>query len=480
MDGVFYNRFERHAHGEGLKGQSTHYCSGCGHGLVHKYLAEAIDELGVQDRTIAISPVGCSVFMYYYLDVGNSQAAHGRAPAVALGHKMANPDSVVISYQGDGDLASIGLAEIIQAAQMGVPMTIIFVNNAIYGMTGGQMAPTTLMEQQTTTTPTGRDRLAGEPMRMAETIGQLNGPVYVERVALYDNKQRVRTQKAIKKALRVQVENRGLGFVEVLSECPTHLHMSPSDAEQWVKEEMVPIFPLGVKKDVETEPWFQLDPPNFEPDGVSTVIGSSTERNGKGTEPFPSHIDPQDVSIKFAGAGGDGAQTIAMLTTRTAINAGYDSTHIPSYGPESRGGTSYADVHIATTEVLSPASPKPHVLVVFNPQSLEKFGPTVRAGGVILYDSTVIVAPPDMDPAIRTYGIPFTQIAVDLGKAMVKNTVALGATVAATNIFPVQRFVDTIEDALKNKCALLPINLEAFNQGMEAFASLSNSDSARS
>ncbi|UCD23927.1 MAG: 2-oxoacid:acceptor oxidoreductase family protein [Gemmatimonadota bacterium] len=472
MEGVFYNRFERHAHGEGLKGQSTHYCSGCGHGLVHKYLAEAVDELGVQDRTIAISPVGCSVFMYYYLDVGNSQAAHGRAPAVALGHKMANPQSIVISYQGDGDLASIGLAEIIQAAQMGVPMTIIFVNNAIYGMTGGQMAPTTLMEQQTTTTPTGRDRLTGEPMRMAETIGQLNGPVYVERVALYDNKQRVRTQKAIKKALRMQVENRGLGFVEVLSECPTHLHMSPSDAEQWVKDEMVPIFPLGVKKDVETEPWFQLDPPNFEPADVATVIGSSTESNGRGTEPFPAHIDPEDVSIKFAGAGGDGAQTIAMLTTRTAINAGYDSTHIPSYGPESRGGTSYADVHIATTEVLSPASPKPHVLVVFNPQSLEKFGPTVRDGGVILYDSTVIVEPPEMDPGIRAYGIPFTQIAVDLGKAMVKNTVALGATVAATQIFPVERFVETMEDALKDRCALLPINREAFNRGVEAFSDL--------
>ena len=472
MEGVFYNRFERHAHGEGLKGQSTHYCAGCGHGLVHKYLADAVDKLGVQDRTIAISPVGCAVFMYYYLDVGNSQAAHGRAPAVALGHKMANPDSVVISYQGDGDLASIGLAEIIQAAQMGIPMSIIFVNNAIYGMTGGQMAPTTLMEQRTTTTPTGRDRMTGEPMRMAETIGQLNGPVYVERVALYDNKQRVRAQKAIKKAVQLQVENRGLAFVEVLSECPTHLHMSPSDAEKWVKQEMVPIFPLGVKKDLDTEPWFNLDKPNFAPDDVVTVIGSSTERNAKVVEPFPSHIDTEDVSIKFAGAGGDGAQTIAMLTTRTAINAGYDSTHIPSYGPESRGGTSYADVHVATTEVLSPASPKPHVLVVFNPQSLEKFGPTVRDGGVVLYDSTVIVEPPQMDPGIKTYGIPFTQIAVDLGKAMVKNTVALGATVAATKIFPVERFVDTMEDALKNKCALLPINREAFNRGIEAVAEL--------
>jgi 2-oxoisovalerate ferredoxin oxidoreductase beta subunit len=147
--------------------------------------------------------------MYYYLDVGNTQAAHGRAPAVAMGHKMANPESVVISYQGDGDLASIGLAEIMQATQTGIPMTFIFVNNAIYGMTGGQMAPTTLMKQTTTTTPTGRDRLTGEPLKMAETVGQLDGPVYVERVALYDNKQRVRAQKAIKKAIKMQVEGRG-------------------------------------------------------------------------------------------------------------------------------------------------------------------------------------------------------------------------------------------------------------------------------
>ncbi len=469
MENAFYNRFERHAHGEGLKGHSTHYCAGCGHGLVHKYLADAVQELGVQDRTIAISPVGCAVFMYYYLDVGNVQAAHGRAPAVAMGHKMANPESIVISYQGDGDLASIGLAEIMQATQTGIPMTFIFVNNAIYGMTGGQMAPTTLMEQLTTTTPTGRDRLAGEPMKMAETVGQLDGPVYVERVALYDNKQRVRAQKAIKKAVRMQVEGRGLAFVEILSECPTHLHLTPSEAEDWVKEQMVPVFPLGVKKDVEVEPWFDLAKPSFDALAVSDVIGGATRSPKRFADGFPSHIDPEDISIKFAGAGGDGAQTIGMLTTRVAINEGWDSTHIPSYGPESRGGTSYADVHIATTEVLSPASPKPHVLVAFNPQSLEKFGTTVRPGGTILYDSTVVPKPPQLDSRVAMFGIPFTQIAVDLGKAMVKNTVALGAMQAATKLFPKESFHAAIEDALRNRCALLPINMEAFAHGGRAF-----------
>ena len=145
---VFYRQFERHDHGEGIKTHTTTYCPGCGHGLAQKYLAEAIDELGVQDRTVLISPVGCAVFSYYYFDVGNSQAAHGRAPAVAIGHKTANPDSIVISYQGDGDLAAIGLAEIVSAAQMGIPITVVFANNAIYGMTGGQMAPTTLMGER--------------------------------------------------------------------------------------------------------------------------------------------------------------------------------------------------------------------------------------------------------------------------------------------------------------------------------------------
>ena len=171
MSAVFYERFERHAHGEGLKGRATHYCPGCGHGLAHKYLAKAIDKLGIQDRTVAVSPVGCAVFLYYYFDTGNTQAAHGRAPAVAIGQKVSNPESIVVSYQGDGDLASIGLAEIVSTAQQGLPITVIFVNNAVYGMTGGQMAPTTLLGQSTTTSPYGRSDLAtGHPMRMAELI----------------------------------------------------------------------------------------------------------------------------------------------------------------------------------------------------------------------------------------------------------------------------------------------------------------------
>jgi 2-oxoisovalerate ferredoxin oxidoreductase beta subunit len=468
MTSVFYEKFERHADGKGLKGHSTHYCPGCGHGLVHKYLAEAIDELDIQDRTVAVSPVGCSVFMYYYLDVGNTQAAHGRAPAVAIGHKVANPDSIVISYQGDGDLASIGLAEIIQAAQMGLPITVIFVNNAIYGMTGGQMAPTTLIGQKTSTTPEGRERFLGEPMRMAELIAQLDGPVYVERVALYDNKQRVRAQKAILKALRLQVENRGFAFVEVLAECPTHLDLTGPQAEAWVKEQMVPVFPLGVKKDVEKEPWFKMPPPNFKAEKVMEIIGGSAEASPAFSTGFPKHIDEADISLKLAGAGGDGAQTAAMLITRAAINEGFDATHIPSYGPESRGGTSYADVHMAEAQVLSPASPAPHILIAFNAPSLAKFGPHVQPNGVILYDSAVVAEPPRLNSNVKIFGVPFTEIAVDLGKAVVKNIVALGALQAVTNILPKESFLTAVRQALKEKCAMIPLNEEAFAWGIKA------------
>lgn len=467
METVFYNRFERHDKAEGLKAHTTHYCPGCGHGLIQKFIAEAIDELGIQDRTIAVSPVGCSVFMYYYLDVGNTQAAHGRAPAVAIGHKTANPDAIVISYQGDGDLASIGLAEIMSLAQMGLPVTVIFVNNAIYGMTGGQMAPTTLMNQKTTTTPAGRDRICGEPLKVAETIAQLDGPAYVERVALFNNKQRFRARKAIKKAIQMQVENRGLGFVEVLSECPIHLHLTPGETEKWVEETLSKVFPLGVKKDLKLDPWFDLGEPSFDAERVLDEIQATEEKVARFSKGFPEHIDPDDVSIKFAGAGGDGAQTIAKLTCAAAINEGMDSTYIPSYGPESRGGTSYADVHIAREEVLSPAVPDPHALVVFNPPSMEKFARTVRPGGVIVYDTSVISELPELDADVQIVGVPFTQIARDMGNIRVKNIIALGALQAATGFMEKESLLTALDQALRAKPDLVELNHQAFDRGVQ-------------
>jgi 2-oxoisovalerate ferredoxin oxidoreductase beta subunit len=468
MSSVFYPKFERHSHGEGLKGNSTHYCAGCGHGLVHKYMAEAIEELGIQDQVVLVSPVGCSVFAYYYFDTGNTQAAHGRAAAVAIGHKLANPASTVISYQGDGDLASIGLAETIGAAQLGAPITVIFINNAIYGMTGGQMAPTTLMGQVTATSPDGRNVFNGQPIKMSEMIAQLDGSIYVERVALFSAAERKKTKRAVKKALQLQVEGRGYTFIEVLAECPTHLKMTPDKAEKWVKECMVPVFPLGVKKDVTVEPWFKYEAPEFDGAHLVKVVGGTSVATSRFCKAFPTHLNPSDISLKLAGSGGDGIQTAAILIATAAINEGFDGTHIPSYGPESRGGTSYADTHVAKDEVLNPASPTPDILMAFNAPSLAKFGTTVAKGGFIIYDSSVAKDVKPADPSITCVGVPFTDIARGLGKLVVKNIVALGALQAATGIFPEATFLAAVHQALKDKASLIPLNEKAFAAGIAA------------
>ena len=247
---VFYDSYERKAELQ----QQTHYCPGCGHGVAHKLIAEAIQELGIQDKTILVSPVGCSVFAYYYFDVGNVQSAHGRASAVATAVKRACPDKVVLSYQGDGDLAAIGTAEIIHAANRGEKIAVFFVNNGIYGMTGGQMAPTTLVGQKSTTTPWGRHASTeGFPLHMSELLSTLEAPVYIERVALCDNKNIMRARRAVRKALELQRDNVGFSFVEILSPCPTIWGKDPIDARSWVADGMIPVFPLSVFRDRKPE-----------------------------------------------------------------------------------------------------------------------------------------------------------------------------------------------------------------------------------
>jgi len=464
---VFYDRFERHDGATGLKAHGTHYCAGCGHGLVHRYLADAIEKLGIQDRTVAVSPVGCGVFLYYYLDVGNTQAAHGRASAVAVGHKLANPESVVISYQGDGDLAAIGLLEAIYAAQIGIPITVVFVNNAIYGMTGGQLAPTTLLGQKTSTTPEGRAVTSGAPLRMAEMIAALDGPVYVERVALHDAKQRRRAAKAIEKGLSLQASNAGYSFIEVLAECPTHLKLSPVEAERWVVEKMLPVFPLGVKKDAPPSSWASaFRTPRFERDVLLAAVSPDASPPPRFCSGFPNTPFGDDIGIKVAGAGGDGAQAAAMLVACAAINEGFDATYIPSYGPQSRGGTSFADVRVAETEVLSPDVPEPHALVAFNAPSLARFGPAVKKGGVVVYDGSVVRDPPALDPRVRVLGVPCGEIARELGQPLTKNVVAVGALVGATSLMPEETLLAALRQALAGKRASLEVNEHAFRAGL--------------
>lgn len=227
-----------------------HYCPGCTHGIIHRLVAESLEELGVGEKAIGVAPVGCAVFAYNYFNCDMHEAAHGRAPAVATGIKRARPENVVFTYQGDGDLASIGTAEIVHAATRGEKFTTIFVNNAIYGMTGGQMAPTTLPGQVTTTSPYGRDtNHCGYPVRVSEMLATLKGSYYIERVSVNNVKNVIAAKKAIKKAFEYQLEGKGFCLVEVLSTCPTNWGLTPIEALKWLDENMIPYYPLGVYKD---------------------------------------------------------------------------------------------------------------------------------------------------------------------------------------------------------------------------------------
>ena len=228
-----------------------HYCPGCGHSIIHRVMCEVIDEMDLQDKAIGIPPPGCSVFAYDYFDVDMAESAHGRGAAVATGIKRAYPEAIVFTYQGDGDLAAIGTGETLHAANRGERITAIFINNAVYGMTGGQMAPTTLLDQQTTTTPYGRDvRLEGYPIKMSEILALVKGTVYIERTAVNSPANIRKTKKAIRKAFQMQIDDLGFSLGEILSPCPTNWRMSPVEAWQWIDKEMTKEFPLGVIKDI--------------------------------------------------------------------------------------------------------------------------------------------------------------------------------------------------------------------------------------
>ena len=231
-----------------------HYCPGCTHGIIHRLVAEAIDKLGIEGKCIGVAPVGCSVMAYNYFNCDMVQAAHGRAPAVATGVKRADPENIVFTYQGDGDLASIGMAETVHAAARNENITVIFVNNAIYGMTGGQMAPTSLPGQVTQTSPYGRDvSTTGYPVRVCELLSELEGPHYLERVAVNNVKNVKKAKAAIEKAFKNQIEGKGFSLIEVVSTCPTNWGLTPKKALEWVDEKMIPYYPLGVYKDKDAQ-----------------------------------------------------------------------------------------------------------------------------------------------------------------------------------------------------------------------------------
>jgi 2-oxoisovalerate ferredoxin oxidoreductase beta subunit len=441
---AFYERYLRKSE---LQHQ-THYCPGCGHGIVHKMIAQAIDRLGIQDRTILVSPVGCSVFAYYYFDVGNIQGAHGRAPAVATAVKRSHPESIVISYQGDGDLSAIGCAEIVHAANRGENITVVFINNAIYGMTGGQMAPTTLLGQKSTTTPFGRSAAnEGYPLRVSELLATLEAPVFIERVALGDNRQIAHADRAIRKALDNQVKRLGFSLVEVLSPCPTIWKMDPVDAQSWVREVMTKTYPLGILRDHTAEAVPRPDPP--EPPTLERIPEILGLADGRHEQSVSAAGGPVDLRLKVAGFGGQGVLLLGEVLAEAALAAGLEVSWLPSYGPEQRSGTSNCHVRLSSQPIDSPLVSRPNVLVAMNEPSARKFAASVTPGGWIFYNGAAL---PDgcERPDVRVVAQPFNQIASDLGEPRAANMVMLGALLEATGVLAEGPILAVLRKLVKN------------------------------
>jgi len=421
----FFSRFTRK---EELQHQ-THYCPGCGHGQVHKMLARAIDELGIQDRTVLISPVGCSVLAYNYFDVGNVQGAHGRAPAVATAVKRSRPESILISYQGDGDLSSIGAAEILHAANRGENITVIFVNNAIYSMTGGQVAPTTLLGQKTATSPMGKNSTSeGFPLHMSELLATLEAPVYIERVGLGDNKQIVQATRAIKRAVENQVKGLGFSLIEVLAPCPTIFKMTPVDAQHWVRDVLAKTYPIKVILDRTKEA--HLHPlPEAAPalEKIPHILGIATEGLPEGNPVVHDETEPDlDLRVRVAGFGGQGVLLLGEVLAEAGLDAGLEVSWLPSYGPEMRSGTSNCHVRLARHMIDSPLVTNPNVLVAMNEPSLKKFYKNVPPGGWILYNGESYPEECVQDD-VHVLACPFTHVADELGDSRACNMVMLGA-----------------------------------------------------
>ncbi|HEY1208526.1 MAG TPA: 2-oxoacid:acceptor oxidoreductase family protein [Terracidiphilus sp.] len=461
--------FERFTRKEELQHQ-THYCPGCGHGQVHKMLARAIDELGIQNKTILVGPVGCGVFTYNYFDVGNISAAHGRAPAVATGAKRSRPESIVIGYQGDGDLAAIGTAEILHAANRGENITIIFVNNAIYSMTGGQLAPTSLLGQKSATSPLGRKAdNEGYPLHMSELLATLEAPVYIERVALGDNKQIAMATRAIKRAVENQVRGLGFSLIEVLSPCPTIFKMTPVQAQHWVRDVLAKTFPVKVIIDrtKERQP-MSLHTPEPALDQIPKILGVDNESLPGGNPIVREKTAPDvDLRVRVAGFGGQGVLLLGEVLAEAGLDAGLEVSWLPSYGPEMRSGTSNCHVRLSKHEIDSPMVTNPNVLVAMNEPSLRKFYKSVPPGGWILYNGDSF--PDDCEQKdVHVLASPFIRLADELGDARAGNMVMLGALLEIAGVVEDVNIDAALRRLVKNP-RWMELNKRALARGKELY-----------
>jgi 2-oxoisovalerate ferredoxin oxidoreductase beta subunit len=444
---------------------ATHYCAGCGHGILHKIIGGAMVDLGIQEKCIFVSPVGCALFAYYYFDCGNIQAAHGRASAVATGASRAQDEAVVISYQGDGDLASIGLNETIQAANRGEKIAVFFVNNTVYGMTGGQMAPTTLIGEVTMTTPGGRDPAdAGYPIHMCELLDTLEAPVFIERISLSDIKHIRKARRVVRKALEIQREGKGYTFVEVLSPCPTLLRKDAKGVEKFINEEMGKEFPLKNFRDrsSEAEP-ISRGAIDLSKETLDRVFGVT------GLDSVEVAEDPnfQEKRVTIAGFGGQGVLSMGLALAQAAYRAGRYVSWYPEYGPEQRGGTSNCSVVISGVPIGSPVVDEPDVLVAFNRPSLDRFASRVKRGGLILYEAkSGDFKAPDGAEAIS---VQATAIATAKGVEQATNTAMFGALMEVGGLnLPRESYGEAFNYTFAKKPKLIPINLEILEDGAES------------
>lgn len=460
----FYEIFERKS---GSNKITTHYCPGCGHGVIHKLIAEAMDDFGIGDKSVVISPVGCSVFAYYYFNCGNVQAPHGRAPAVGTGIKRALPDSIVVSYQGDGDLAGIGGNEILHAANRGENITVFFVNNAIYGMTGSQMAPTTLIGQRTTTTPYGRTvKNEGYPIKVCELLSSLEAPVYLERVAITDAKNVMKARKSIRKGLQNQIEGKGFSLIEILSPCPTGWGVKPVEAKNWVEDVLTKHFQLGVFKDKTAEAVPEAaERKTFSSEEILEILGVSKNGTEHLFDKPEVKTNYQNPRIKISGFGGQGILFLGQLLSQSAMRSGYYTTWLPSYGPEMRGGTANCHVMISNKRIGSPLVSETDVLFAMNLPSLDKFEDEVRKDGLILVNSSLINRNVKRNDLEVLY-IPATELADEVGNTKAANLVMFGAYVAKSKILSQECALFTANETVKKK-EFLKVNEEAFRKGME-------------
>ena len=456
---VIYNEYKRKDGDQ----SNTHYCPGCGHGTIQKMIASAIQELGIQDRVIFLSPVGCSVFSYYYYDTGNIQCSHGRAPAVATGVKRSLKDAIVISYQGDGDLAGIGMTEIIHSANRNEQITVFFINNATYGMTGGQMAPTTLLEEKTLTTPFGREsERDGDPLKMAEVIASLSAPVYVQRCAVSNTKDLLNTKKAIEIGLKNQVEKLGFSFIEILSPCPTNWKMNSIDSRDYIDSVMKEAYPLKVFVDKRKErlPYKGSSFPLLNDDSLLHLIAPKQEMK----EFDPIRLD-NEVAIAITGFGGQGILSAGTLLANAGLSHHLNVSWLPSYGPEMRGGRASVTIMLSNERIGSPLVESIDYLLAMNGPSLHHYASMVKKGGTIIVNSSLIEEEITIE-GVHIYYIEATEIAQKMNLPSASSVVMLAALCFFGGVVSVESLIAALPHSLK-KIEYVEKNRELLTQSIQ-------------